>query len=217
MRNQLLGLVLAILVPASGVAAVLHLTWVDNATNEDGSIIERRAGASGTFTELARVGPGVTLYNDAATLDGTGYCYQVRAFNAAGISPPSNPACGTAPATPTIPRLTLNLILKGPIMTVVATLTPGTTPMLTDAYIVLQAPDGSLYSVVDVNTAVPGVVAAARQFQPLPFFAEVVRYTFTGAEPAGVYRWIAALTQPGTVSVLGDLEEIPFEWRTAPL
>jgi hypothetical protein len=212
MLNLLVGLVLALLVPASDAAAVLHLTWVDNAENADGFIIERTG--AGSFTELARVGSGVTFYHDAATLDGTGYCYQVRAFNAAGASAPSNPACGWAPATPTIPRLILNLVRHGPILTLMATLIPGTTPMLTDAYIVLQTPDGSFYSVMDVKTTVPGVARAARQFQPLPFFGEVARYTITGAEPTGVYRWIAALTQAGTGHVLGDVVEIFFEWRT---
>jgi hypothetical protein len=208
---RLLALTLLLVsLPASATAGVLHLTWVDNAANEAGFIVERSLGA--TFTELARVGPDATLYNDATAVDGEQYCYQVRAFNASGVSSASNPACGTASAAPALPQLTLDLSIQGPTMILTATLTPGTVPALVDAYIVLQGPDGALYSVVGLNTVVPGVVAIARHFTPVPFFGEILRHTATGGEPAGRYTWFAALTEAGTVTVLGNLAHVPFGW-----
>ena len=71
----------------------IDLAWVDNATNEDGFRIERCLGAGCTaFTEIATVGPNVTLYANAGLTAGTGYSYQVRAYNVAGNSGYSNTA-----------------------------------------------------------------------------------------------------------------------------
>ena len=41
------------------------------------------------------MGANVSSYSDAGLTDGTTYCYQVRAFNAAGDSVYSNEGCGT--------------------------------------------------------------------------------------------------------------------------
>lgn len=80
--------------PSNLVAEVLpegriRLTWDDNSTNEDGFIIERQDIFT-NFTEIARVGPNVTAYEDSPPYAWYLHVYRVRAFNAYGVSPPSN-------------------------------------------------------------------------------------------------------------------------------
>src|SRR5262245_34645006 len=60
-------------------AQQLNLSWVDNSGGQAGFIIQRAAGSTGTYTQIAQVGVGVTSYTDAAVYLGTTYCYQVAA------------------------------------------------------------------------------------------------------------------------------------------
>jgi Divergent InlB B-repeat domain len=89
------------------LGASLTLTWQDNSTNEDGFKIER--GVSGSYAEIASVGPNIQSYTDTSILAGTTYCYRVRAFNSYGISSPSNESCATIP----ISTFALNLTKSG--------------------------------------------------------------------------------------------------------
>jgi hypothetical protein len=77
-------------------AGELEATWVDNSSNEDGFGIERRAGTTQTYVQIAVVGANVTSYNDTGLARGETYCYRVHSFNAAGSSPYSNEACAVA-------------------------------------------------------------------------------------------------------------------------
>ena len=85
--------------PVASDAAQLTLTWTDAANDEDGFKIERDAGPTGTFVQIATVGASVTSYIDSGLASATTYCYRVRAFNFAGDSAYSNQACGTTPQT----------------------------------------------------------------------------------------------------------------------
>ncbi|MGH7893978.1 MAG: InlB B-repeat-containing protein [Candidatus Binatia bacterium] len=76
-------------------AAQLTLTWEETSTNELGFSIERSVGTTGTFAEIATMGPSTITYADLNLADATTYCYRVRAFNAIGYSNYSNAACGT--------------------------------------------------------------------------------------------------------------------------
>lgn len=86
----------ALFTSAKANAAQLTLRWQDSSTNEAGFQIVRKTGLQGTFTLIKTVGMNTTSYVDRNVATGTIYCYRVRAFNAAGISPYSNQACGTA-------------------------------------------------------------------------------------------------------------------------
>ncbi|HEX2501704.1 MAG TPA: hypothetical protein VHO73_09610, partial [Methylomirabilota bacterium] len=55
---------LALLLATPAVAAQLTLNWNDNASNESGFRIERRANPSGTYSQVATVGLNVTTYVD---------------------------------------------------------------------------------------------------------------------------------------------------------
>ena len=92
-------LLATVLSPLASDAAQLTLTWTDTANDEDGFKIERDAGPTGTFVQIATVGASVTSYIDSGLASATTYCYRVRAFNFAGDSPYSNQACGTTPQT----------------------------------------------------------------------------------------------------------------------
>ena len=71
----------------------ITLTWRDNSTNEDGYKIYRKLGKTGVFSEIGQVPMDTTTYVDT-TPDSSVYCYEVRAFNEAGISFATNPDCG---------------------------------------------------------------------------------------------------------------------------
>ncbi len=80
------------------------VAWTDNSNNESGFKIQRKQGATGTYTQIATPGANVTTYtdNDTALLDGTQYYYKVCATNTAGDSPFSNEVNGiTLLASPT--------------------------------------------------------------------------------------------------------------------
>src|SRR2546426_7085712 len=89
----------AVVSPVESNAAQLTLTWTDNATAADGFKIERDAGPTGAFVQIATAGPNVTSYIDSGLVSATTYCYRVRAFNVTGDSAYSNQACGTPPQT----------------------------------------------------------------------------------------------------------------------
>jgi subtilisin family serine protease len=108
--------------------------------------------------------------------------------------------------------LALNGTAFGPGQTLVltATVTPGVSTPLADAYVVVRLPGGSFLSLLLDGTLVPGLVPIARGFVPLAFNGEVLRFTLTGAEPPGAYAWLGALTHAGTLTVIGAIDEDAF-------
>lgn len=76
----------------------IQLDWTDNTGDEDGFIIERKAGA-GAWSELDTVGAGVTTYHDTDITRNTEYTYRVRAYLGARKSPQSDEATFDIPAT----------------------------------------------------------------------------------------------------------------------
>jgi hypothetical protein len=89
-------LLLLLSVQSVHAGAVLHLRWTDNSVTEDGFSIERAPSMAGPFVQIGVTGPDATVYTDATVTMGKTYCYQVRAFNVTGASPPTNLACGVA-------------------------------------------------------------------------------------------------------------------------
>jgi len=79
----------------------INLSWKDNSNNESGFKIERKAGASGTYSQIAAPGSNAASYGDASGLSpGATYYYRVIAYNAGGNSAYSNEAQAATPSTP---------------------------------------------------------------------------------------------------------------------
>jgi len=85
------------------------LTWLDNATNETGFVVER-SDNGGAFVQIAapglRTNTGSVTYTDTAVAVGNTYQYRVNAVNAAGPSAYSGVvtvSITTAPALPAAP------------------------------------------------------------------------------------------------------------------
>jgi hypothetical protein len=81
--------------PASAVAVngstvpTVNLTWQDTSSNETGFVVERSTD-SVNFGTVGQPGANVKSFVDTTTASGTAYQYRVRAFNATGMSMPSN-------------------------------------------------------------------------------------------------------------------------------
>lgn len=84
----------ALTVTASSRASIA-LTWVDNASDEQGFWIERST-AGGAYTRIATAGPDTRSYVDATVKPNKTYAYRVAAFNAAGASAYTNIVTTTA-------------------------------------------------------------------------------------------------------------------------
>ena len=63
----------------------VNLSWVDNATNEDGYKIERKSG-SGSYAVVGSTGVNLTTFSDLGLTPNTTYTYRVYAYNSAGNS-----------------------------------------------------------------------------------------------------------------------------------
>jgi hypothetical protein len=81
----------------------VNVAWTDNSTDETGFIIQRRTGASGTWTTLTTTAANATSYSDTTAAANTAYSYQVLAANSAGTSSATNISTVTTPAPVTIP------------------------------------------------------------------------------------------------------------------
>lgn len=106
-------LLLGVVLFPSGEVAAATLTWTDNATNEEGTAIERVAAPCAAtaptpgFTQIGTVPVNIKTYVDNP-VQGARYCYRVRAFNheytdgtgAIQYSPYSNEAGYNYPLAP---------------------------------------------------------------------------------------------------------------------
>ena len=64
----------------------IGFSWIDNATDEDGYIVEVSIDGGVTWTEIADLPADSTSYNDGNIICGTYYLYRVKAYNAGGDS-----------------------------------------------------------------------------------------------------------------------------------
>ena len=71
---------------ATAAGGGIALGWTDQANNETGFRVERRAVAATVWETLGTVGPDVTAYLDTSVAPGTVYVYRAAAFNTLGAS-----------------------------------------------------------------------------------------------------------------------------------
>lgn len=206
---SLLGFVSA---PAAE-AAYLALAWSDTSSNESGFVIERRIASLPTYDVVATVGPDMTGYLDQHLPGGVTYCYRVSAFNGAGRSGSTNEECATASAAwPTTSPLTVSVNVStldsSATMVAVVNTVGGHLSEALDAYVVLDAGSGAIFSLLADGSLVPGLVPIARgivlQTASVPFV-----FPLAGA-PAGNYVWMTALTAPGSHALVAPVSSTPF-------
>ena len=78
-----------------------------------------------------------------------------------------------------------------------------------DAYVVLRLPNGQLLSWTGAGL-VPGIVPLARNFVPVNLDVEILALQVPAGTPPGVYTWLSALTEAGTMNLLTGIAEQPF-------
>ena len=86
----------------------VDLSWIDNATNETGYVVERSDDDGVTFAAVATLGADVMSYTDTTAIPGVIYDYRVYAVNVNLASDYSNTVNVDVPATPATP---INLVL----------------------------------------------------------------------------------------------------------
>jgi len=92
-----------------------------------------------------------------------------------------------------------------------ATTVPSTPATQADIYVVLQLPDGSLLAMQPDLTSFSATLGPVLSNVAVPAFnGQIFSYTFSGIEPVGTYRWLAALMIPGTLTPIGDIIQVPF-------
>ena len=76
-----------ILIPPSSLsldvlsASQIKLSWLDNSSNENGFIIERKTGSSGTYSEITTVTNNIISFTDTNLSYGTNYYYRLKSYN----------------------------------------------------------------------------------------------------------------------------------------
>ncbi|HEX4682848.1 MAG TPA: fibronectin type III domain-containing protein [Gemmatimonadaceae bacterium] len=98
-------------IPANLVATAtgkgrIVLQWTDNSSDENGFYVERApsvSGAPGTFAQVGQTVVNGNKYTDLTVSPSTAYFYRVRAFSDGGVSPYTNTATATTPATNPLP------------------------------------------------------------------------------------------------------------------
>ncbi len=73
----------------------VDLSWTDLSANEGGFKIERKTGATGTWSQIGTAAADVTTFSSTNLSSNTNYYYRVRATNTAGDSQYSNEANAT--------------------------------------------------------------------------------------------------------------------------
>lgn len=80
----------------------IRLAWTRSGTTETGFEVWQKVG-TGAYAQLDTVNAGVVTYISAGLTPNTKYSYQVRAFNASGVSAFSNEVVATTPQPPLAP------------------------------------------------------------------------------------------------------------------
>ena len=79
-----------------------------------------------------------------------------------------------------------------------------------DAYLEVRLPNGTRRFLQPDGSLVTDSRPIVSNWTVGPFSGEIFRYTFSGGEPSGSYRWRAYFTEPGTSNIVGLVTEAPF-------
>jgi hypothetical protein len=91
-------------------STAIDLTWWDMSNNETSFEIERKSGATGTWSRILTTGANVSSIDDVGLAGSTNYTYRCRAVNSSGTSAYSNESSATTSAPPApVPAAPINL------------------------------------------------------------------------------------------------------------
>ncbi|MFQ5355784.1 MAG: FG-GAP repeat domain-containing protein, partial [Mariprofundaceae bacterium] len=91
------------------------------------------------------------------------------------------------------------------VLNLSASTIPDNPPTVADLYVVLQLPNGTYLSWQNGGVFAAGIVPALPGWTPTTFNGQIFTYTFTGAEPAGTYTWLAAYVTPGMAPTAANI------------
>lgn len=107
-------------------------------------------------------------------------------------------------------NLNASAFTSGDTLTVTGT-TVATGPVSqADLYYGLRLPDGTLLIMQPNGSLSTNITPFQANASILNTSAPVLSYTLTGLEAAGTYTMLAALMQPGTLNVIGQMASVPF-------
>ncbi len=124
----------------------INLSWTDNATNENGFVVERSPDGVSNWLTVGTPVANATSYSDSTGLaPDTTYYYRVRATNGAGPSDNSNIANGKtdAPPLPTAPAAPTSLVASALSGTLQINLTWTDASNNETGFVIERSPDGS--------------------------------------------------------------------------
>lgn len=177
----------------------VDLTWLDNAVDETGFVVERCtgtpalcAGSPGGFAVVGSVGVDATAFSDLGLSPGVTYTFRVAAQNGAGSSAYSNLAGATTPTVPAAPTG-----LKAVIQT-------GMVGGVLKARVRLGWLDKSTNETSFVVQRCTG--AACTTFAPVAYpAANTTMYLDTATALATTYRYRVAARGPGGTSPFSNI------------
>jgi hypothetical protein len=106
--------------------------------------------------------------------------------------------------------LTVQVTTAGQTLRVRAKLTPAPVGPV-DAFVVFRVENLGVFSLQFGGVLIPALVPIAVGFVPnVPLEAEIFPFPLTGNEPPGTHAVLSALTQTGTLNVIGEIDEKVF-------
>ncbi len=197
----------------NAAAGLIELTWTAGSDNEAIAL------TSPSVPELRQQG-GMLMISVPPSFnfsDTPGAVTTVRVLDVSGATHDVQ-EIAVVVGNVTAPDQPLNLTLNQPSFSTGDTLvlTSGevsiSTPATVDAYLAIQLPDGSMLFLHEDGNISPDIRPRATGIAPASFTGELFRFPITTPLPTGNYTWLAALAEPGTLSLIGGISRASFSF-----
>jgi fibronectin type 3 domain-containing protein len=192
----------------------IELRWTDNATNELGFEVRRKAGPDAPWGPIATLGPDSTRFLDTGLDPNLSYFYTVVAFNSTGISVPSNEARATTPgslfARPAAPS---NLVAGTPTPAIINLQWIDNSPNEDGFRIRRRTGSSDLWAVI---ATVPANTTSFQDFRVFPettYFYSVTAYNIAGESASSNEVGVTTLGEGGG----GNLSAIPLNLQVTAI
>lgn len=185
-----------LLIATAVSAHEIDLSWTDNASNEDGFIVERSPNGTDTWTVIGGSAADVTTFDDIGLPSGTTFYYRVYAFNGQGNSGYSNIANATTfKIIPRVRHLSLvgsygiGLYVEGEAYGLDSFIDDLTTDLSIAALATLYA-HGIVYNTVDIDGTIVALAGDRAAYDALNY---PTRHTDDTDNPSGIHHTLSAL------------------------